>query len=117
MKLKETNHSYYCEAWETSRRTEVGSWKQFVEEVMGYDFDYNLPFRFDITYYDPKDYEDLPAAKLGTYMLSLNHALQRHGCELWHIVINNIQEEDMEEVNAYLKTCKEHLLSMWKEIK
>jgi hypothetical protein len=106
VELKESNHSYYCECYESPRMTKYESWNEFKENEKGYDLDYNLPFRFDI-----KQNEDTKE-----YYLELHHALQRHGCDQWHAVINNLREEDMAEIEEYLKECKKHLLDLWKEI-
>ena len=112
LQLKKTEHSYYCECWETKRTSEHESWKEFKEsEGLDYDFDYNILFRFDI------DFNDDPESKrYGTYTLKLHHALQRHGYEQWHAVIYNIKEEDMPEIEQHLKNAKQHLLEMWKEL-
>ena len=112
LKLEATNHSYYCECWESKRTLECESWEQFKkEEGLDYDFDYNLLFRFDI------DFHDDPESKYyGTYTLKLHHALQRHGYDQWHVVIHNIKEEDLPEIEEHLTKAKKHLLSMWGEI-
>ena len=111
MKLEQTQHSYYCECWESRRTSEYESWKEFKGEGLDYDFDYNLLFRFDIDFHDDPEDEHV-----GTYTLKLHHALQRHGYEQWHAVIHNIKEEDMVEIEEHLKKAKKHLMEMWKEI-
>ena len=112
LKLEPTNHSYYCECWETKRTSEYDNWKQFKEdEGLDYDLDYNLLFRFDIDFADDPEDEHY-----GTYTLKLHHALQRHGSEQWHAVIYNITQMDMPEIEQHLKKAKQHLLEMWKEI-
>ena len=91
LKLEETNHRYYCECWETERTMECNSWEEFKEECgLDYDFDCNLLFRFDL-----EQKEDNLGNKLDSYILKLHHALQRHGRELWHVVIYNITEKDL----------------------
>ena len=94
LKLEETNHSYYCECWETKRTLECNSWEEFKEKCgLDYDFDCNLLFRFDL-----EQKEDDLGNKLDSYILKLHHALQRHGRELWHVVIYNITEKDLKEI-------------------
>lgn len=112
LKLEQTDHSYYCECWENRRHKEFDSWEEFKkEEGLGYDFDYNLLFRFDL------NYEDEPEDKYyKTYTLQLHHALQRHGSEQWHAVIHNIKEDDIAEINEHLRNAKKHLLDLWQEI-
>lgn len=112
MKLEQTQHSYYCECWESQRTSEYGSWKEFKEqEGVDYNFDYNLLFRFDLDFHDDKE-----SKCYGTYTLKIHHALQRHGREQWHAVIYNIKEEDMVEIEEYLRKAKKYLMEMWKEI-
>lgn len=112
LKLQKTDHSYYCECWETRRTTEYKSWKHFKEdEGLDYDFDYNLLFRFDLDFHDDPEDE-----YCGTYTLKLHHALQRHGIDQWHAVIHNIKEEDIKEIEEHLKKAKKHLMKMWEEI-
>lgn len=111
MELEQTEHSYYCECWESSRTTEYESWSDFKKEGLDYDFDYNLLFRFDIDFHDDPEDE-----YVGTYTLKLHHALQRHGYEQWHAVIHNIKEKDLIEIEEHLKKAKKHLMEMWKEI-
>lgn len=112
LNLKSTNHSYYCECWETKTTGEFKSWKEFKEECgLDYDFDYNLLFRFDLV-----QMEDDFGNPLNNYTLKLHHALQRHGRDIWHAVIYNVQEEDLKEINEHLKKAKKHLLEMWEEI-
>lgn len=110
--LKETNHSYYCECFESPRLTEYESWKDFTEEEgIRYDFDLNLLFRFDLK----KQYDENGEDTEG-YELRLHHALQRHGYDQWHAIIHNIKQEDLKEINEFLKDAKYHLMSMWEEI-
>ena len=111
MKLEQTQHSYYCECWESQRTSEYENWEAFKEEGLDYDFDYNLLFRFDIDFHDDPEDEHV-----GTYTLKFHHALQRHGYEQWHAVIHNIKEEDMVEIEEYLRKAKKYLMEMWKEI-
>ena len=110
LKLEESKHSYYCECWEGAGVSCYKSWKDFVEDGW-YDLDYNLLFRFDILPDCDDDFKET-----STYSLYLHHALQRHGTSQWHVVIHNIQEEDLEEIEEFLRKAKEHLFSMWKEI-
>ena len=95
LKLEETNHSYYCECWETKRTLECNSWEEFKEKC---SLDYDL------------------GNKLDSYTLKLHHALQRHGRDLWHVVIYNITEKDLKEINQHLQKAKQYLFEMWQEI-
>lgn len=105
MKLQETKHRYYCEIRETQRMTEYECWKDFKEDYEGCDWDYNFPFRFDINKSEC-DQE---------FYLTINHALQRHGCELWHVSVR-IVEEDMVEIEQLLKEIKQFVLQHWEEV-
>ena len=110
IKLEESEHSYYCECWEGSNTSEYNNWKDFTDNGK-YDLDYNLLFRFDIC----KE-EDQSDKYFNTYTLYLHHALQRHGTSQWHVVIHNIEEEDLEEIEIFLEKAKKHLFNMWEEI-
>lgn len=106
MELKETNHSYYCECYEGDCSEEYENWQSFKNDGgLDVDLDYNLLFRFDIVEEENNE-----------YILQLHYAKQRHGQELWHDIIHNIQKEDMPEIEKYLKKVKKHLISHWKEI-
>lgn len=105
LELKETDHSYYCECWEGDRTTEYESWDEFLATDGKNDWDMNLLFRYDID----TDEE-------GHLRLQLHHALQRHGVQLWHAVIHNIEQDDMPSINQYLKDRYEFLKELWKEI-
>lgn len=107
LELKETEHEYYCETWETDCIEEYNCWKDFIDEGE-YDPDYNLLFRFDI-----KELETEDGKK--EFALFLHHALQRHGIKLYHAVIHNIQESDLKEVYTFLKDRYNHLNKLWSE--
>ena len=42
--------------------------------------------------------------------------MQRHGRDLWHVVIYNITEKDLKEINEHLQKAKQYLFEMWQEI-
>ena len=113
LKLNRTNHDYYCEAFEVGARTsEYESWNDFKKEIgLDYKLCYNLLFRFDIVYHD--DSED---PRINTYSLYMHHVLQRHGQEIWHVIIHNLTDKDLSEIEKHLKNAKKYLLNMWSEI-
>lgn len=111
MKLKETNHSYYCEALETNRLCKYKSWYDFNSEwdVETLDKDYNMLFRYDLEkYFDGKGKFD------GNYMLKLFFIQQRHG-RYKPVIINNIKESDIPDIEKWLFENWEYMKQMWKE--
>jgi len=109
LELKETEHEYYCEAWESDHIEEYNNWEEFVESGE-YDPDYNLLFRFDIQKYENEDNENE-----FEFVLLLHHALQRHGIYLYHAVIHNIREENLKDISSFLKGRYNHLNKLWSE--
>lgn len=118
LKLKETNHSYYCEEgnyYKNGEWYEHMSWDEFKKYMdMGengefHNHNYNHVFRFDIQEVD-SEYETTH----GKYMLCLYYILQRKARNLSH-TIYNIKDEDMEEINLFLKSCWEYLKGQWQE--
>lgn len=118
LKLKETNHSYYCEQgnyYKNGQEYEHMSWNDFKKYMMDgedlkyHNHDYNHVFRFDIYELD-KDIEKTH----GKYALYLYYILQRKARNLSH-TIYNIKEEDMKEINLFLKSCWDYLKGQWEE--
>lgn len=119
MKLKATDHSYYCSATnyyvgnhsgKNFGRSEYDSWADFKEDWEGSDEDYNHVFRFDINESMNPDTDE----PTGRYEMWLFFMLQRKGIyrPVW---IKDITEEDMPEIDAYLKDKWEYLKNQWAE--
>lgn len=115
LKLKETNHSYYCQEgnyYENSKSYEHMSWESFKSYMMigeFHDHDYNHVFRFDIIKVNPKKHKTH-----GKYVLRLFYILQRKAKNLSHSIYN-INENDMDEINLFLKSCWKYLQGQWQE--
>ena len=102
LELKNTNHDYYC-SW--GEYEIFCSWKGF-KEFRGLDwYDSYLLFRFDLEQY--KEEED--------WKLKLYYAHQADGDYIWCAIVS-ITEDDLPEINEYLKNAKNYLLKMWEEI-
>lgn len=113
LELKETDHSYYCEAYEVGcNTTYYATWDEFENGDGKNDFDYNLLVRYDINKKTDEDGEEIE----GEYILQLHFVLQRHGEKLWHAIVENITEEDLPQINSYLKDRYDFLKELWKEI-
>ena len=117
MKLQKTSHSYYCSennyyvnGHENFGRSEYDTWSDFKDEWLLsndiLDDDYNHVFRFDILEKD----EDS-----GEFELWLFFILQRKGIyrPVW---IKNIEEEDMKEIEQFLKDRWNYLKNQWEEV-
>lgn len=104
LKYEETKHPYYCEA-DTYNRYD--SWEEFKYDwrLERIDHDLNCIFRYDM-------YKDSD----GIMILQLIYILQRKGIMVCNLV-KNIQEEDMEDINKYLKECYEYHKILWAEMK
>lgn len=118
MKLKVTDHPYYCS--ETNYyvggsnnfgKSEYDSWSDFKEEwlhsgddSLDIDSDLNYCVRFDIT-----QNEDSGAKDLWLFFL-----LQRKGI-FSPVQIRNIQDSDMAEIEKFLKRQWKYIKKMWKE--
>lgn len=118
LKLKETNHSYYCQEgnyYTNGEAYQHMSWDEFKKYMcLGengefHDHDYNHVFRFDIIEVNPE-----VEKTHGKYVLRLFYMLQRKARNLSHDIYN-IKEEDMEEINLFLKSCWEYLKGQWQE--
>lgn len=113
LKLEPTNHSYFCA--ESNCFVEGPDFglleAETVKElkfdygimVEGEDDDYNLLFRYD-----------LEQGENGNYMLKLFYVHQRKGNFL-PVRVMNVTEEDLEEINAYLKRKWKHMEYLWCE--
>jgi len=123
MKLKATNHNYYCSnanyyvgnlRGENFGKCDYDTWEDFKEEWLNndgsLDDDYNHIFRFDII--ESLDSEtDEP---LGTYELALYFILQRKGI-FRPVIIKTITQNDMTEIEAFLKVRWEYMKGQWDE--
>jgi len=110
MKFEETNHPYYCEAFETKNLNEYQSWNDFNTAwgIDTLDKDYNMLFRYDIEqHFNNED-------KADGYMLKLFFIQQRHG-KYVPIVVYNIKENDIPIIEKWLYENWEYMKTMWKE--
>ncbi len=123
IKLKETNHSYYCQdsnyyvnGLDNFGRVDYDTWSDFKEEWLSKDLwidhDYNHCFRFDIK--EKYDHEEDKEIK-GEYSLHLYFMLQRKG-NFVPVYIKTITDKDMLEVNQYLEQCWNYLKEQWIEL-
>lgn len=121
MKLKATNHSYYCsesnyyvDGYSNYGRSEYDTWNEFKEDWLlsnnVLDDDYNHVFRFDIN-----ELEDENEQPMGKFELWLFFILQRKGIfrPVW---IREIAEEDMKEIEVFLKERWNYLKKQWEEV-
>jgi hypothetical protein len=121
MELKATKHHYYCSDsnyyvgnrnGENHGRADFATWADFKSEtVFMNDHDYNHCFRFDITEQVDEETGDTIEGK---FSLSLYYMLQRKG-NFIPVFIEEITEEDMPEIEEYLKDCWRYLESQWRE--
>lgn len=121
MKLQKTNHSYYCsesnyyvDGYSNYGRSEYDTWNEFKEDWLvsnnTLDDDYNHMFRFDIN-----ELEDQDEQPNGKFELWLFFILQRKGIfrPVW---IREIAEEDMKEIEVFLKERWNYLKKQWEEV-
>lgn len=120
MKLEATNHSYYCsetnyyvDGYRNHGRSDYDTWQDFKEAWLfddgSIDHDYNHCFRFDIL--ETHDEDDNPT---GEFYMLLFMMLQRKGI-FRPVYIRSITEDDMPEVEKYLKSCWEYMQGQWIE--
>jgi hypothetical protein len=124
MKLKETNHSYYCSesnyyvgnrCGENYGRCEYNTWEDFKEDWFlndgSIDCDYNLCFRFDIK--QNRDIEtDEPTEGFHLWLFFI---LQRKGIYR-PVLIKSVTNSDMIELEVLLKMQWEYMKNQWQEI-
>lgn len=124
MKLEATDHSYYSSEsnfyvgnrnGENFGSYDAENWQQFKEDWLfddlTIDHDYNHCFRYDIE--QDHDYEtDEPVS--GQFSLKLFFILQRKGIYR-PVHVKSITEDDMPEIEEYLKSCWNYLQNQWKE--
>lgn len=122
MELKETKHSYYCHRanyyvgnlnGENYGRSEYDTWADFKDAWFfgenKIDHDYNHCFRFDIE--KKFDENDEPTGEFSLYLFMI---LQRKGI-FRPVVIRTITQDDMPEIEEYLKSCWRYLRMQWSE--
>lgn len=114
MKLEETNHSYYCSEsnyYHNGCMHKYSNWNEFKDEWLdgNLDDDYNHIFRFDIRRLENDD-----GVYTGGFELMLYMIQQRKGIFL-SIWIKSITEEDMPEIEKFLKERWEYLKNQWEE--
>lgn len=121
MKLKETNHSYYCSdsnyyvnGLNNWGRCDYETWGEFKEEWFfdgnDIDDDYNHLFRFDIE----KREDDYGNKIENECDLKLYFILQRKGIfrPVW---IKRIGEKDIKEIEVFLEDRWEYIKGQWIE--
>lgn len=113
IELKRTTHPYYCEAYTTKFTQTYDSWLEFKEafNIETIDHDLNYVIRFDLCKYNMDENE---AKRDDCYVLKLFYMQQRRG-RFVPVIINNIKQEDIEEINKYLKKCSEYIKTIWEE--
>lgn len=124
MELKATNHHYYSSEsnyyvgnanGDNQGRCDYETWEEFKEEWLddgkSIDDDYNHCFRFDIL----EKRDDMTDEPIGGYSLWLFFILQRKGIYR-PVHIETITEDNMSEIEAFLKDRWEYLKDQWSEI-
>ncbi|MED3625651.1 hypothetical protein P4478_00200 [Bacillus subtilis] len=125
MELKKTNHYYYCSDSNfyvgNANGENYGSaihetWKDFKEKWFmssgEIDHDYNHCFRYDIDHpLDENDNEIKDKYYMKLYMMH-----QRKG-RFIPVLIRNITEDDMPEIEQFLKSCWDYLCHQWNEVR
>ncbi len=122
MDLKPTRHSYYCSSGNyyvdgrrNHGRNDYDTWEDFkadwLNKDLTIDHDYNHCFRFDILpHRNPETDEEIE----GKFSLWLYFIIQRKGIYR-PVLIKNITQENMEEIELYLKSCWEYIKGQWEE--
>lgn len=120
MKVKATDHDYQGAVsgnyYSNDPNYTYPSWAEFkavwagirdgddISTYGNYDDTYNFLFRYDINDRGENGFE-----------LELCFLLQRKGIYS-HIFVENIVDEDMPEINEWLKGRKEYLMALWEDI-
>lgn len=103
--------NYFANAYDNEPyRFEFDSWEYFLEELGGYDLDYNMLYRWDYVAPDPDDYdedEDIPEPAL-----KFCYILQRKGTFMW-ATLNNPDPKDEAAIRAYLQERWDYVRSIW----
>lgn len=111
LKLERTLHRHSCEKenyFNNESDEYFDNWQNFKETYFSEDgtfnHDYYHCFRFDMK---ETGYDD-------SLQLELFIMVQDHG---WYksATIGDIKQEDLDEINAYLKECWEYLQGQWVE--
>ena len=90
LELKETDHSYYCEAYEDGcNTTYYYSWDEFESTDGKNDFDYNLLFRYDIEKKTDEDGNEIE----GEYILQLHFALHKDTVWKWGTLLSKTSQK------------------------
>jgi hypothetical protein len=114
--LKVTNHPFYCKKQNylaSPDEPEVYSehyltWKSFKETRIDENKDWNLLFRFDL---EEKIIMDFSIGVKKYLLLTLFYVLQRKGH--YCFVTIDVTEQELPEVETFLKTRWEHLNKLW----
>lgn len=119
MRLEETNHGYpcslhrFCDCNDKGDAIEFENWKEYKQEVLEsphkFDIILNLCFRFDL-----EKKLDENEKETDEYELYLFFMKQRLGLYT-PIIIQFVTEEDIPEIEQFLKQHWEYLKRLWKE--
>lgn len=100
--------NYYTNDWPMKWETA----NDFLDEFEDADMDYNFVYRWDITpYFDAALDEEIP----GRYSAQITMILQRKGIYAPN-VIEEIAEEELPRLIAYLHKHWEYMIEMWAPI-
>jgi hypothetical protein len=119
LELKATDHKYYCSEsnfYNNCCLCEYETWSEFKEAWFinnnsKIDRGYNLCFRYDVMQHRDPDTDEL----IDGYEMWLFFILQRKGIykPVW---IKTITENDMDEINSFLKDVWAYHKFQWNEI-
>lgn len=123
IEYKPTNHSYYCNEnnyYSVEAREEYSTWREFLANYNDCDLDYNMLFRFDISYSRQywEKYEDMEIDSSllvdGDLSLELFMMQQRRG-KFIPIIVSEIRKCDIPEIEEYLEKNYVYLKELWSE--
>ena len=119
MRSEETNHGYpcslhrFCDCNDKGDAIEFENWKEYKQEVLEsphkFDINLNLCFRFDLEKKLDENEEETDEYELYLFFMK-----QRLGLYT-PIIINYVTEEDIPEIEGFLKQHWEYLKGLWKE--
>lgn len=118
-RLWEIDHPYYCNEgnyFASGCRAEFASWREFVAEADGEDFDMNLVFRWDwdLDTDDAGDSKPHPDPYYRDGTLNIFYIGQRKG--LFRSVGVSVCKADEADVIAWLKPRWAHMQALWQGI-
>ena len=110
LELKNTEHEYYCSDENFLKGDTLQtfcSWVDFEETMFFQDEDLNLLFRYDISDFKHEGFSNIKT-------LNLYFVLQR---KAYFVPVRvYIKQEDMGEVNKFLKLRWQHMNKLWEEV-